>query len=225
MSGVWTDQVLNENVAPKFRDFTTAAIPDLRSEFPLVEHWFTDYFLNTVLGQRFKAGHHQLALGIIRRAQNAFLAFHDARERTALFLSSTTLFKPETRLYFNAVDRWESFVLQVAMAIDLLVAFGDGTPVFTKKDGSREERLYTMANQLKHHASCIASAQAPPDHTVPLWLSNEGLNSFDCLVTYYDAAGVLRELANAAETLKDPRGVRTTRAQPNADASHELRQE
>lgn len=218
MTSFWSDKALNDNVAPRFRDFTIAAIPDLRPDFPLVEHWLADYFLNTVLDQRFEIGYHQLAHGIIRRAQNSFLAFHEARDRTALFLSSTTLAKPQIRHYFDAVDRWESFVLQVAMAVDLLVAFQDVRRVFTKSDGSPDERIYTMANQVKHHASCIASKQAPADHTVPLWLSNKGLNSFDCFVAYDDAARSLHELATIAEKLKCPVAP-LNRAETDSDLS------
>jgi hypothetical protein len=207
MAGTWSPQVLDANVAPGFSQFAAADIPDLRAEFPNVEHWFADYFLNTVFGPRFVPGHHQLALGIIRRSQHAFFRYHEARELTQSFLTTRTLLQPQVRLYLHAVDKWESFVLQYGMAIDLLVAFDNGKHVFVKNDGSVEERLYTMSNQTKHHASCIASGQAPTSHTVPLWICNDGLASFDYHVTYSEASTALRELAQLAETLKYPEGI------------------
>lgn len=203
---MWTNATLDANVAPGFSSFTEAPAPDLRPRFPNVEHWFADYFLNTVLSGRFSGGRHQIALGIIRRTQHAFFRYHEARELTAEFLSSRSAVNPQVRLYFRALDAWESFVLQSALAIDLLVAFGDAR-VFTKNDGSLLERIYTIANQIKHHNKCIASGQAPADHTVPLWLTNAGMCSFDKVVGFHESGIALEELATLAETLKDPEGA------------------
>jgi hypothetical protein len=85
---------------------------------------------------------------------------------------------------------------------------------FVKNDGSKECRLYTIANQMKHTASCVESGQCRPDHTVPLWLSSAGLESFDEVnVSYAEAAQVLRDICRVADRIQDPAALRSAAQQ------------
>jgi len=214
--GTWSNRVLDENVAPGFSSFTSASIPDLRPEFPTIDRWLADYFLNTVLRGRFAPAAHQLVHAVLRRGQHAFDRYHEARDLTLQFVARSDSEKPGVLLYYRALDKWESFALQYAMAVDLLRAIGDGAKLFEKGDGSVDERLYTISNQIKHHASCIESSQAPADHTVPIWLSNDGLCSFGHSVSFAEVADTLRDLASAVERLKDPRSfVESLKRGPN----------
>jgi hypothetical protein len=64
-----------------------------------------------------------------------------------------------------------------------------------------------MANHIKHTASCVQSEQCLPEHTVPLWLSSTGLQSFGLSVTYLEAADILRAICTLADELQNPGGL------------------
>ena len=123
---------------------------------------------------------------------------------TIQYLDGNDPHNPRLSKYYDAVANWESFCLQVSMALDLFRWLNGGQGAFQRNDGSPEQRLYTVANQVKHLASCVESGQCTETDTAPLWLTNAGLASFGVAVTYAEAAGVLSNLAQLADELQDP---------------------
>jgi hypothetical protein len=200
----WSSQLLDQLIAPGISGFREAHVPDLSGEFPQAEYWLANHFLNSVFGSRFKHGHRQIAVAFLRRAQDALSAYIEARDRTQQFLAKAAPGNPGVRSYYLAVAAWEAFVLHCGIAIDLFRWLNEGHGAFRKRDGSAEFRLYTIANQIKHTASCIESGQCLPEHTVPLWLSSLGLESFGLSVSYEEASQVLRDICKLAEGLQNP---------------------
>jgi hypothetical protein len=66
------------------------------------------------------------------------------------------------------------------------------------------ERLNHFYNALKHVESGIGNGQIPPEATVPVWLSDDGLVSTDAKFSYSETAEVLQEVAKWAEIFGDP---------------------
>ena len=208
MAGSWSSGVLNSYVSPRFMDFRTAVIPDFTDRFPEAPHWMVNFFLNSVLRARYKPGIQQAVLGYLRRSHHAFTAYHDARRQTLTFLEGHNPHNPKLRAYYDTVAAWEAFALQTSMALDLSRWINKGDGAFKKNDGSKEQRLYSMANQVKHVGKCIESGQCTEEDTLPLWLSNAGLESFGIRVTYSEAAEILADVATLADRLQDPLGLR-----------------
>jgi len=211
----WNPDILNSLVAPGISTFTTAEIPDLSSEFPQADWWITNHFLNTVLRARFRDRWRQVVLGFVRRAQNAFAAYHDARTLTLEYLDGNDPLNPRVRKYYASVSAWEDFVLQVSMAIELFNWLNGGGLAFRRNDGSKEQRLYSIANHVKHTSKCVDSGQCQESQSTPVWLANSGIASFGVSVSYAEASGILRDVAKLAETFQDPYKFR--RESGNAD--------
>lgn len=190
---------LEARIAPGFSAFTVADIPDLRDRLPQVGGWLSEYLVGSVGRTASDASRWQLVLACLRRTQHAFDAYHSARELTTEFLGSRDIATP-VRAYYAAVSEWESFAVDYSMAVDVyrhLVR-----PMFAKGDGSREYRLYTVANNVKHTSN---SLEAHPDGfpAVPLWLSNEGIHSYGGIaVTFVEAGGLLEEMVYLADGLR-----------------------
>lgn len=199
----WSREILSKFLAPGIADFTSAQIPDLSERYPQAPHWVGNHFLNSVLRARFKDRWRQIVLAYIRRAQNAFIYYHEARFLTHEYLEGNQPDNPRIGGYFKAVSAWENFALQVSMAIDLLKSL-QGFDVFKRNDGSKEERLYKMANIVKHTSKAVNSGQCPASGTIPLWLSNDGLCSFGFVVSFQEASEVLDGICNLANDLQDP---------------------
>jgi hypothetical protein len=94
------------------------------------------------------------------------------------------------------------------MALDLFRWLNQGEGAFKKNDGTKEQRLYDIANCVKHTAGKVDSGQCGPSDTVPLWLTNHGFSSFGLHVTYREAANVLSDLSKLAEEYQDPHSMR-----------------
>lgn len=204
----WNPEILSKFIAPGIAEFTSADIPDLTDRFPQAPYWVTNHFLNNALRASFKDQWRQVVLAYIRRAHNAFSAYHDARSRTSAYLDGNQSDNPRVGRYFDAVSSWENFALQISMAIDLFRWLNQGQGTFQKNDGSKEQRLYEIANLVKHTASAVTSGQCGEADTVPLWLANEGLHSFGLIVTYAEASEILIDVAALADDYQDPHSLR-----------------
>jgi hypothetical protein len=204
----WNPAILSKFIAPDIAEFTSAVIPDLTDRFPQAPYWVVNHFLNNALRAAFKDRWRQVVLAYIRRSHNAFVAYHDARSRTFDYLDGNEPHNPRVGRYFDAVSSWENFALQTSMAIDLFRWLNQGQGAFAKNDGSKEQRLYEIANLVKHTASAVSAGQCTESDTVPLWLSNRGLHSFNLSVTYAEASEILVDVAVLADDYQDPHSLR-----------------
>ena len=202
---VWSRLVLQKLVAQEISEFRTAEIPDLEEQHPDAKYWLANHFLNSALRAQYGEGFRQAALGYLRRSTHAYEAHLDARKRTLNYLDNTDPQFANLVPYYRAVAAWENFAMQSAMALDLFKWMNNGDGAFRKLDGSILYRIYTIANHVKHAASCIESGQCTTDDVLPLWLTEVGLKSFDNIeVTYLETALVFDELAELANVLQDP---------------------
>jgi hypothetical protein len=168
---------LNRNVAPGIADFAKAEIPDLRAGFPQAEHWLSNHYLNTLLGPNYTGRFRQYAINMIFRAQAQFDLYHRARDQTALYLAKSSLHNPAVKHYYQAVNLWESCLLNYQMFIDLYTKAAEEM-AFAQDDGSAEQRAHGLANAVKHWGGIIKSQARQDDHNIPLWLSDQGLHSW-----------------------------------------------
>jgi hypothetical protein len=200
----WNPDIINQRIAPGISGFTGAEISDLSGEFAGVEHWVTNHFLNSVFRAGFKDRWRQVVIAFIRRAQNTFNEYAAARSATYVYLNGNQPLNPKFTKYYDAVSKWENCVLQLSMAIDLFKWLNQKEGAFEKGDGSKEQRLYSIANHIKHTSSCVESGQCEEIHSIPLWLSNEGIESYGISVTFREVAEVVRDIAKLAEEYCDP---------------------
>jgi hypothetical protein len=56
----------------------------------------------------------------------------------------------------------------------------------------------------------INSGQLPPDGTIPVWLTNDGLQAVDGKLTFAEIAEILVDLAKWADAARDPLTMRET---------------
>jgi hypothetical protein len=211
MAGSWSPHILNRYLAPGISAFTQAQIPTIDPEGEEVEHWMANHFLNSVFRGEYAGKHRQLAFNIIYRAQACFEAYQSAADTTHKFLLESDPGKPKSRIYYKALRSWEMCFLHLQTFVDLINR-STGKQVFAKDDGSPEQRAYAVANVVKHWGQMIARDEHDESDTVPMWLANDGFHTRTEQVTYQELAGLLKEVAAVAESLRDP----TARENPDA---------
>lgn len=202
----WNPELLNKYFAPGISEFTKFEAPDLTSAHPEASHWLANHFLNSVFSAGYKNKYRQYAVNLIYRAQVAFADYHEARALTEEFLAKGTPNSPATRTYFRAISRWESCLLNLQIFMDVMNKmkkdFGDD-PVFKDGDGTPEQRAYGIANMIKHWGTEIFAERHDGGDTVPVWLTNSGLQTRTLALSYLELAGLLSEVASVANQMQD----------------------
>lgn len=209
---MFSKEILDRHIAPHVSSFTKAEIPDMSTWASESPHWIANFFLNSALSASFTPPMNAYAYNFLRRAQFAFSEHHLARESTLAFLARNG--QSPVR-YAAALFHWECFLGQSWHAFALLVTAWSGK-AFDTNDGSVEQRLNALYNQMKHVESRIENGQMIPGATVPVWLDNEGLRSVDAQLTYAETADVLKELAKYADALMNPQTAHAALKEPDA---------
>jgi hypothetical protein len=208
----WNGELLNGLVAPGIASFTSAAIPDMAGRYPEAEFWVLNHFLNGTLRASWGEGTRQLVVAYLRRAGHAHKAYNEARQRTLSYLHELNPNNPPIGRYYDAVAKWETFAIDMTIAMDLYKKINGGVGSFEKNDGSKENRLYEMGNKAKHLPSDVLTA----GNTVPIWLDKMGLKSVNLTVTFDEAGTVLGDVCALAEQLQDPISFRDSTAASEA---------
>ncbi len=148
----------------------------------------------------------QTHYNFLRRAEAGFREYDAARRLTLAHLDRKNA--DAVSIYFEAIGHWEQFLSQADHAWDVLVR---GQKVlFVKDDGSVFQRLDLLYNRSKHLESAIECQQLPPGGTLPVWLTNDGLQAVDGALTFPEISEILTDLANWAEAAQDPLTMRDT---------------
>lgn len=72
------------------------------------------------------------------------------------------------------------------------------------------QRLHSLYNRTKHVESAIKSGQLPANGTIPVWLTNDGLEAVDGKLTFAEIAEILGDLSKWADTVQDPLNLQET---------------
>lgn len=206
MAPSWNTALLNKYFAPGISEFTKFEAPDLTPAHPQASHWLANHFLNSVFRAEYKNKYRQYAVNQIYRAQAAFADYHEARALTEEFLAKGKPDSPASRTYFRAISRWESCLLNLQIFIDVMNKMKKDCkdePVFKDGDGSPEQRAYGIANMIKHWGTEIFAGRHDEGDTVPVWLTNSGLQTRTHALSYFELAELLSEVASVANEMQD----------------------
>ena len=199
----WNPDLLCRIIAPDIDQFTAAEIPDLRDKYKQHSYWLTNHFLNNTLRAPYKGWVRQYAINIIFRAEALFRYYHEARALTQEYLDGNDPLNPKIAQYYRAAASWENAILHWSGCFTTIWKASD-EPLFQPDDGSVEERIYRHWTLIKHHSSRIVEEELPDSATIPIWLTNDGLESLERSVTYAEFAGSVANMADLAEELVDP---------------------
>jgi hypothetical protein len=207
MAVQWNQQLLEEFFAPGISEFTEANLPDLRDKHPEADHWIANHFLGSVFRGRWSPDAKASVINVLFRARNAFNSYHRGRELTLGYLGLSQPQNPSSGAYFDAIASWETTLLQVQHAQDVMRCFGG--EAFQQGDGSDDERLWLLANKIKHCGGDIKRGAHTSDFTIPMWMTNDGLVSREARVrlSWEEVAEHVDALASAADELQDPAGM------------------
>ncbi len=196
-----TNWALDKYVAPDLSKLTECNAIDMTGFDDQCEDWVANFVLNSMLRVDVQAPYRAYTFVLLRRAEMAFVEHENARIALQQYVSGG---RGAITLYLRAVFHFESFVAQSYQALEVIRKW-TGEDLFENRDGSVLDRLNLIYGRSKHADKAIAAGQLPPDATMPVWLTNDGLQADSALLTYDDMADVLKELSSIAGQLSCPK--------------------
>lgn len=205
----WNPEILNKCVAPKISEFTSMELSDLNDEFPQSSFWLQNHFLNSnPLRKPFNPPFKQMAVNIIQKAHYIFHEYNTVRELSEAYLKGNSPTNPKLSSYYILINHCSNIFIHYCSIVEACNQFnkklGSSAKAFEKNDGSVEQRMYEIGNCIKHVSSCIESGICTNDHTLSVWLTNTGFESFEISVTFTEFEGAIRDVGKFADSLVDP---------------------
>ncbi len=194
--------ILNRYLAPDISKFTACDAPDISMRHSQAQHWLRNHFYNSIfLNGDYNSKFHQYDINLLYRAQVAFADYEEAKSLTNECLALGSADNPAIRVYFRALARWESCLLNLQIFVEVMNKMNKeykGSLVYSGKDGTPPQRVCEIANTIKHFG------RNTNEDTVPMWLSNLGFNTRLHKLTYKELAELLYEIALLADELQNP---------------------
>jgi hypothetical protein len=206
---MWTNHAKDYFFAPKLSELTSHGAPALTLPIADTENWLLDFALETVVGRQIPDPDRQLYWTLIRRAQAAAAEYELGRQ------SLTEFFAPRPSLalrpYFGALRHFE---LCVALGYQGWMVVRQLTPnrpkLFEKGDGSEYDRMNHVYNAWRHADGFILQGECPPDSTLPVWITNDGLESARARISFAELRDMVQALARIVEMIIRPRPLGTS---------------
>jgi hypothetical protein len=195
----FSTELLEKYFAPGIDGVTPQNIKDLNSEIS-DSKWLENHFLNSIFGPNFnQVGRARFAI-LAFRAKTALVAYDRAKSACASFVEKSVSGNPATTLYFEAVGQWETVILNLHHAADI-VKYMAGASFDEDED---VKKIRAISNRIKHVAEDIHGGKHT-DLTIPMWLTENGLKTSDAEISFDDVSECLLSLVKIIDELQNPR--------------------
>ncbi|WP_415405667.1 hypothetical protein ACLHDG_07830 [Sulfurovum sp. CS9] len=175
-------------------EVTKCNAPDISD---INQKWLPTFCLNSTFKVHFKEPIHQMILSYLRKTETSFLEYTLAREALNKYVSTdNNMITP----YFHALSHFEICISYAWQALEIIMDLS-GEKLFTPNDGSDAEKHSNIHNICKHLNKELRRNDFPIEHTGPVWLSNDGLESKDVSFSFEKMKELMESLANYAELL------------------------
>ena len=154
--------------------------------------------MNSLFRVDIKQPQRSFFFAFLRRTENAFYEYDNARRSLLAYIEQKDLYQ-----FLRAVYHFESFLSQAWQGYTILGRLLSKKP-FEQGEDSPLERLNVLHNKSKHTDSAIESGEVPGDTTMPIWLTNEGIECAEAALTYQEMREILVDLAAYATRLSNP---------------------
>lgn len=186
----FTKYAVDTFISDKVTDVTECMLADLYAEFPDAKNWVSGFGLMVIFNNRPPVQCRPFALQLVRRVEMIFVEYSQARHQLLdLIAKGAGRWSP----YFRALHH-----LEVALSLSYQSYHFAGKALaldkrlFESKDDSPLDRLNRIYNTSKHQLAEIDQ---------PLWITNSGISTVDCNLTFFEVEELVRTLARIVRRL------------------------
>jgi hypothetical protein len=161
-------------------------------------------------------------LSLIRRAEQAAYEYGQGRAALVGFMEQRANQNDHLHVYACALSHFEQCIIQASLAVSVVRTM-IGKDLYKRADGSDLERLNEhLYNRIKHFAGVVGIFPSKgklydnASVTAPIWITDEGLESSEGMLTWTEIKELLDEILRVAEELAT---VPTPMCPPNTDVT------
>jgi hypothetical protein len=199
-----TDYALDTYVAPELSRLGVPIIPSLASLHQAAATWLPEFLLNHMLRSEILPRERQFRFGLIRRTVAAVADYELAR----IALSEYSRNLPRVTSYFSALRHLEATVATTYQALALGAALVKRTKALFTDESSPYGRLFKVYVHSRHAHELFDSDQVPPELSMTVWLTHDGLKCVQATVLYTELAAMIEEIGRVSQVLVDPSKAR-----------------
>ncbi len=184
----FTKYAVDTFISDKVTGVTECTLADLYAEFPDAKNWVSSFGLMVIFNNQPPVQRRPLALQLIRRVEMIFVEHSQARHQLLdLIAKGAGRWSP----YFRALHHLES-TLSLSYQAYHFAGKSLDQRLFEKKDDSPLDRLNRIYNTSKHQLAEIEQ---------PIWITNSGMSTVDCSLTFIEIEELVRTLARIVQRL------------------------
>jgi hypothetical protein len=191
----FSDQIVDENVAPFVSKITKCGAPVLRAN----RNYFATYLWLASFGpKKFKPHIHALLVVFHRRVDFACVAYRQGRRR--LFAYSKQPKNSNTRFVRLAISYFETCAVHTVAATLCAEAIVKSLKQPVTKD-DRVDRLRLIANRVRHFDEDVFKmGRVNKSFGIsPVWVTNDGIVCSKSKISFDELRAVLKELLNECD--------------------------
>lgn len=170
--------------------------------FPVlsIEHnkWLNHFILNSAFKYKYENSSKGNRFNFIRKIQNAIISYELGKKALEEYLS---LPRNTISPYFISLFHFEDCIGQCYEAYRSIQALLNGKKLFDSADGTVLSKINSIHNTSKHMDERILNGEMPEDATIPIWISNNGVETKECSLKGPELNKYLIESYNLSEKL------------------------
>ena len=196
----WTNYAKDRFLAPKLSQLTHCGARQLTVTPEESSGWLAGFVLNSAFRVTIADPIRQVMFSYLRRVDGAVLEYTRGQQGLESYVASTN--GGITR-YSRCLHAFEAAVAMTYQAYRLSQQLiPNKPPLFKKGDGSVLDRMQGVYNAGKHADILIANGNRfAPDSTLPVWITNEALESKECSLSFTELADEIEMLGRIAAAL------------------------
>ena len=175
-------------ISDKITKVTDCNVADLQAEFPTARDWVSGFALMVMFVDQPKEEMRPFGMQFVRRVEMALAKYSLARaDLLGLVSGNRGRWSP----YFRALYHFEAAIAQLYQAHDYSRKLLN-TKLFASGDNSPLDRLNKIYGATKHQLAILDQ---------PVWLTNEGIETAEAKISFFELEELMRSCARIATKL------------------------
>lgn len=188
-----TNCALDTFISHRLSELTKNSAPDFISE----SNWLNEFILKTIFHFNLQPKIRTYIFTFLRRSEAACNAYGEAKRYLDHYLETpNNVISP----YFSALAQFEVSLSQCYQGFELLSAVANKN-LYEPGDDSNLEKLQKVYVDSKHMDRMIRGDKLPPEATTGIWITNSGLESARCSISFIELHELLTSMNSLAEKI------------------------
>jgi hypothetical protein len=190
-----SDYALDRFVSQEMSKLTECKVQQVASSFPDNKNWVSNFVLNSIFRFQIAPETKRFAFLFLRRAESAFVEYEHVQAAMYDYVRIAQTQAKKPSLYFRTLHHLEMTIAMLWQAYSFTRSF-TGKDLYEQGQNSPYERLNNIYNDSRYFNHTLSS-----DHLHSVWITNEGIHTERCSISFEELEGLLEEVGRFADAV------------------------